>query len=68
MDKVNETEESIWAAPDYHVNDREWGGVRVAVERRLCFLITPLDAIMILPFDSLSFPISVPLRRSSGPR
>lgn len=24
--RVNETEESIWAAPDYHVNDEEWGG------------------------------------------
>lgn len=62
--KVNETEESIWAAPYYHVNDGG-GGV---VERKLCFLITPLVAIMILPFDSLSFPISVPLRRCSGPR
>lgn len=37
-----------------------------AVERMLCFLITPLDAIVILVFDSHSFPISVPQRQSSG--
>lgn len=75
MGKVNETEESIWAAPDYHVNDGGWGWwwwwVRSGKEA-FCFLITlpphPPDAIMILPFDSLSFPISVPLRRGSGPR